>query len=70
MKNRIHFSELTEDQVTYMWVKAIDACIKYAKSINMSGLSDLPSHNIYRALEKALFNEWKQAKKVMGVEGN
>jgi hypothetical protein len=39
MNNKpIHFSELTKEQVTRMYSAAIDSCIKYATSINMSGL--------------------------------
>jgi len=61
----LHFSELTEAQVTLMYAKAIQACIEYAQEIGMSGLSGQPSHNIYTAIEKAIFNEWEQAKKIM-----
>jgi hypothetical protein len=61
----LHFSELTKRQVTLMYARAIQACIEYSKEIGMSGLSGLPSHNIYNAIEKAIFNEWEQAKKIM-----
>ena len=65
MNNKIHFSQLTKEQVTRMYAAAIHGCIEYAKSINMSGLSDQPSHNIYNAIENAIFNEWEKAKKII-----
>ena len=57
-----HYSELTEKQVCEMWSRCVDAAVAYATEINMSGLSQNGSHNIYNALEHAIFQEWKNAK--------
>lgn len=57
-----HFSELTKEEVNKMWSRCVDAAISYAKEINMSGLSENESHNIYRALENAIHDEWELAK--------
>ena len=60
-----HFSELSKDEVLGMWRACAQAAIDYADKINMGGLSGHPTHNIYEALEKALFTEWEKAKKLM-----
>jgi hypothetical protein len=69
---RIHFSELTDSQVHDMWNACVDAAIKYADSINMSGLSEGTgtdrSHNVYDALHDAIYGEWEHAKQAKGVE--
>jgi len=57
-----HFSDLTKEQAHEMWVRCVNAAIAYAKEINMSGLSELGSHNIYNSLEDAILQEWKNAK--------
>lgn len=62
-KVRRHFSELTKKEIETMWSLAVDACIEYAESINMGGLSGLPTHDIYTVLYNALYSEWEKAKK-------
>lgn len=57
-----HFSELTHDEVEQMWSACVDAAIQVAEDLNMSGLSEAGSHNIYRALEEALHSEHVRSK--------
>ena len=52
-----HFSELTKEEVNKLW-----SAISYTREINMSGLSDGGSHNIYTALDNAIYDEWESAK--------
>ncbi|KKM65107.1 hypothetical protein LCGC14_1494600 [marine sediment metagenome] len=63
-KPRKHFSELSRPQIVKMWNGCVDAAIEYAKKINMSGLSECGSHNIYTALKEAVFGEWEKAKEI------
>jgi len=65
MNNLRHFSELSESEVMGMWSAAVEGCIQYSQKIGMSGLSGQPTHNIYTALERAIFNEWQEAKDKM-----
>lgn len=56
-----HFSELTKEEVNKLWSRCVDAAISYTREINMSGLSEGGSHNIYTALENAIYDEWESA---------
>ncbi len=54
---RRHFRELSDEEVKGMLSACVQAAIEYAKSVNMSGLSEGESHHIYRALENAILGE-------------
>lgn len=60
---RRHFSDLREDEVRMIWSSCVSAAIECAKNVNMGGLSQGGSHDIYVALESALYGEWERAKK-------
>ena len=62
-----HFRTLSDKEVLTMWQRCVGAAIDYAQEIDMSGLSEGGSHNIYTALEHAIFDEWERAK-VAGSE--
>ena len=63
-KKRKHFSELSEDEVLAMSDACMAAAVEYANKINMGGLSEVGSHNIYTTLQLAIRNEWiKRASK-------
>ena len=63
-----HFSELSEDEVKEMWSACVDAAIEYAQSVDMGGLSHGKVHNLYVALENAIFGEWKKSRAVWGTK--
>jgi hypothetical protein len=63
--NLRHFSELNEDEVTKMWGACVEAAVDYAESINMGGLSHGGVHDIYGALETAIFDQWRKSRAVM-----
>ena len=57
-----HFSELSADEVRAMQNACIEAAIKYAQKINMSGLSHHGCHNLYTAIQDAITLEWHTSK--------
>lgn len=59
---RRHLGELTDQEACAMWSACVDAAIEYAEKIDMAGLSEGESHNLYRALEAAIFGEHERAK--------
>ena len=60
-----HFSELAKEEVNKMCTRGIDAIIDYAEEIGMSGLSHLGVHDLYTAIDNAVFSEWTKSKAAM-----
>ena len=53
------FSQITEEEARAMWQEAVQACIAYAESIGMTGLS-APRWNLYQGLEDAIVGKHKE----------
>ena len=60
---RRHFSDLSEDEVAAIWRAATDGAIDAAQAMEMNGLSHNGVHNVYRAIQEAVLNEWRASKK-------
>ncbi len=68
-----HFSEITDDEVTYMINVCKEAAANVAEKINMSGLSEgqgaYRSHNVYLAIERAIKHEHERAVAIATMTG-
>ncbi len=58
-----HFSELRGPEVEEMMNRCIRAATSYAQEIGMSRLAEEGSHNIYMALDYAIFSEYERARR-------
>jgi len=56
------FSELSKDEVKLMWSKCVDAALATARELNVWGLMEVNSHNLYQALEEAIYGEWEKSR--------
>lgn len=59
-----HFSELSQEEVEGMIEVCKSAAVEYADKIGMSGLSEEGSHNIYTAIEDAIFSEYGKSRRL------
>ncbi len=55
-----HFSQLTREEVQLMVDRCCDAAVELADSLNLAGLSAAGGFNVYRAIETAIYEEWKK----------
>jgi len=68
-KSLKHFSKLTKKQVETMCNRCIDAAVNYFEEQNLSGLSHSGVHDIYKAIQDAIWGEWLKSKAIMKRTG-
>jgi len=57
-----HFGKISEIEMKGMQNTCITAAVSYAEAIRIAGLSHLEVHNIYHAIEDAIYTEWQKAR--------
>lgn len=55
-----HFGALTVNDVTKLWQ---DACFMIANASAPLTISHIPDWDVYAALDRAIFGQWKKARK-------
>jgi len=54
--------KMTQADMAMLVAKLHQTAIEWAKEHGVSGLSSAGSHNVYNAIEDAVFREWRMAR--------